>query len=483
MIDRLRVWMREEAERAAERKAARKPDPPHVTVPESLCRATELASWMAYFALVYFLLLYTFDIARDRAGSLHLTQVGTWTGDIQVFFPYIVGFIVVAVGIPYVAKIAIPTFTRLDWREAPTEKAWSLFIAVAVSLVVIAGTFTVQGDTILERDRAGVVAVQQTEQEAAVLGARIADVQHALDEMTRSESVYIRTAASMSPEAYDAFVEQRRGDWQYDRLVSYRATSVEAARLRQQMSELRAQQARQTVAAQVQGRVTTASNGWIGATLGWLEGARAMLLSFVMDIVCLIMPLIALRLRLKRNQQLAMGDQSGWADEAHRIEDLRADEPVAAQPMKPPREVVRDAETGEELIKVQPKPHWRKRKGKPQRVEPEALPDEAGVAHDGGGRVGSHVAEVGSTVAMPPSVASIISDDEAERDAEENPADHAADQEQGAEAEIVNQPDLPELTPEEELALAQAEEQAAPEHIALPNGEGVIVDANKVAAE
>jgi hypothetical protein len=357
------------------------PDPPGVTVPAGLVRATEAASWMAYFALVYFLFLYTLDIARDRAGALHLTHFGSWVGDVQFWFPYVIGFAVVAVGIPYVAKIAIPTFTRLSWREAPTEKAWALIIAVCVSFVIIAGTFTVQGDTLLERDRESAVAVDQVAQEAAVLAARIADVQHAMDERTRSESVYVRTAASMSPEAYDRFVESRRGDWQYDRLRSYRAVSEEMVSLKADMAALREQQARATVASSVQGRVATESTGWIALTLGWLEGARAMLLSFVMDIVCLIMPLISLRLKLKRQEQMATF-RSEAMPEDHMIPDLRAEAPIASEPMERPREVVRDAETGEELVKVRPREYWRKRgKGKPQQVkiEPENTADEPGV--------------------------------------------------------------------------------------------------------
>jgi hypothetical protein len=56
--------------------------------------------------------------------------------------------------------------------------------------------------------------------------------------------------------------------------------------------------------------------------------------------------------------------------------------------MKPAREVVTDSETGEELIRITPKPHWRKQKGKKQRVEtnPDIPPDETGVSQDGGNR-------------------------------------------------------------------------------------------------
>lgn len=369
-------------------------DPPGVTVPAWLVRATKFASWVATFALIYFLWLYTLDVARDRAEALHLTRAGSWAGELFFWFPHIVGFAVVAFGIPYVAKIAIPTFVSLNWRDNFTAKIWSLFIAIAVSLVVISGTFAVQGHTIMERDRDAAVAVEGVQQEAAVLASRIADKRQELDDMVNNASVYIRTAASMSPEAYDAFVEQRRDDWQYDRLLSYRATSVDAQRLRNEIAALRDQQARQTAVASVTREVVTEQTGWISQTLGWLEGVRAILLSFVMDIVALIMPLIALRLEQARNRQLGLvnsPETSGWAPEGLRIEDLRAQEPIERNTVKMETQVrATNAETGEEEVLVKPRPYWRKAKrGKPTPVEvtPEIPPDETGVRTDGGNRI------------------------------------------------------------------------------------------------
>lgn len=386
MIDKARDWWRAAVSRGT---SPREYDPPGVTIPLSLVRSAQFASWMAYFCLVYFLWLYTLDIARDRAGAMHLTHVGGWVGDLRFWFPYIVGFAVVAIGIPYVAKIAIPVFMSLRWRPDGWAKAWALFIALAVSCVVIAGTFTVQGDTLLERDRESAVAVDTVAQEAAVLQARIDDVQHRLDEMTGSASQYIRTAASMSPEAYDRFVEARRDDWQYERLRSYRATAEEAERLRGEIAALRAQQAAQRVASSVAARVTTERTSWIADTLAWLEGARAMLLSLVMDIVCLIMPWIAMRLEQARSRQLATAGVGPVTDEAHLIEDLRDDEAPTPQPMDPPREVIRDAETGEELIRVniKKKSYLRRKKGRPQPMETTAgvQEDERGVAKPGTG--------------------------------------------------------------------------------------------------
>ncbi len=462
-------------------------DPPGVTVPLSLVRSANLASWMAYWALVYFLLLYTFDIARDRAGTMHFTHVGFWTGDVQVYAPYLFGFVIVAVGIPYVAKIAIPTFMSLDWRMNFWPKMWALFIATAVSLVVIAGTFTVQGDTLLERDRESAVAVDTVAQEAAVLTARIADVQHAMDERTRSESTYVRTAASMSPEAYDRFVEARRGDWQYERLRSYRSVAEEMERLNAQMSELRAQQARQTVTSAVASRVTTADTSWIAATLGWLEGARAILLSLVMDIVCLIMPWIALRLQQARNRQLATSAEASPASEAVMIEDLREEAPVAAEPMRPAKRRARDGETGDPLTFVEG--HWR-RTTEPKRAKPRMRKDKdgveveapAGVIRLNGDEIGLAAAAAG--VVMAPSVAEALPQDQESVEERQPESDRNEDRE-NERIDAAHEADSTTVTLDEETlnAIAALNADTAPVEEApvadaahtLANGEGIIV--------
>lgn len=482
-------------------RAPVEPDPPGVTVPAWLVRAAKFASWVAMFTLVYFLWLYTLDIARDRAGALHLTQAGGWVGELFFYFPYIFGFALVAFGVPYVAKIALPTFMSLRWSETPWAKGWSLFIAVAVSLVVIAGTFTVQGDTLMERDRESAVAVEGVQQEAAVLEARIADKRRELDDMVNNASVYVRTAASMSPEAYDVFVAERRDDWQYDRLRSYRATSVDAQRLRGEIAALRDQQARQTAVASVQAEVVTERTEWVAGLLGWLEGARALLLSFVMDIVALLMPWIALRLEQARNVQLGMsGDvRSGWADDAHQIPDLRAEEPIAAGTYQ--REtVLQDADTKETIIDkdgdlaVIVREHTRKVKKNGQPVKmafaPPPPPDEGGVLHDGGGRAGSVAASVALDAVQhqpQPDADHQEAGSLSEADDQEPVHTDLSDSELAAYAETLaaDAPIVDLDAPEQNADSAEPDQQS--EHVALPNSEGVLIadetDPSKVAAE
>lgn len=376
-------------------------DPPGVTVPAWLVRATKFASWVATFALIYFLWLYTLDVARDRAEALHLTRAGSWVGDLYFWFPHILGFAVVAFGIPYVAKIAIPTFVSLSWKDNFTAKVWSLIIAVAVSLVVISGTFAVQGHTIMERDRDAAVAVERVQNSRAAIEAQIAAIDADLETAMNNRNAYLAQAASVgaiggAAEWERSYVEQARASGDPRLPMLERATgaarAAEAAVARREA--LRAQLAQAPAVASVTREVVTEQTGWISQTLGWLEGVRAILLSFVMDIVALIMPLIALRLEQARNRQLGLvnsPETSGWAPEGLRIEDLRAQDPIPKNTVQMETQVrATNAETGEEEVLVKPRPYWRKAKrGKPTPVEvtPEVPPDETGVRQDGGNRI------------------------------------------------------------------------------------------------
>lgn len=416
------MW-REHKERGQEKAT----EPPGVTIPASLVRSAHLASWMAYFALVYFLWLYTLDIARDRAAALHITHAGAWIGELQFYFPYIIGFAIVAIGIPYVAKIAIPTFMSLRWRGNFWPKLWALFIAAAVSLVVIAGTFTVQGDTLLERDREGAVAVAQVDQANATLAGQITAKEAELRSMMENSNAYLAQAASVGAVEWQrSYIDQTAAnDPQRDRIVRALGAARAADTIRSELSALRARAASATTREAVSARVSDTSNGWIADTLGWLEGARAILLSLVMDIVCLIMPWIALRLEQARNAQMGL-----YTDAIRSRWDLIEDRSTADKPGYMTPEQVQEAtapmdanykgdviydEKGNELryvaghvrrkdskwIPGHYRPTGRRQK---QEIEVEVggqkfttsgIEEEIGVEHDGGGRVGSVAAVAG----------------------------------------------------------------------------------------
>lgn len=444
--------------------APREPDPPGVTISQRQVDAAHFASNVAMCVLVYFLWIYTLSIAKDRAEALHLTQAGSWHGDLQFWFPYIIGFAGIAYGIPYVAKNSIPTFMALDWKTGFWPKLWSLGIALFVSAVIVAGTFTVQGDAILEKDRDSAVKVAQVEQSSAVLAGRIASKESELRSMMENRNAYLAQAASVGAIEWQAsYIDKTdRGDPQRDRIVRALGAARAADNVRAELASLRERAATQTTTQAVAGRVSTASTSWIASALGWVEGVRAILLSLVMDVVCLMMPWIARHLELRRNAQLANANPQPMSD-AYQIADHSAEAPLAVDPAGPRMNKVVDATTGEELVHV--KGHMRvKRPKKNGRTEatlettPPAMP----------------VFDTPATFGSDPRVARAAANEADERSGEvqavvemgdEQPADRSRDQssihsDMGGAAAPAELRDLPERE-------AMAADQQAPESEAL----------------
>jgi hypothetical protein len=149
----------------------------------------------------------------------------------------------------------------------------------------------------------------------------------------------------------------------------------------------------QTTAA-VSSEVVTARTQTLNSVMDFLNTFWVLLLAIVMDFACLFMPWIAMRLEQKRNRQLGLVNSveaSGWAPEGLRIEDLRAQEPIAKNTVQMETQVrATNNETGEEEILIKPKPYWRKAKrgqSTPVMVTPDIPDDETGVTIDGGNRI------------------------------------------------------------------------------------------------
>lgn len=470
-------------------KEPKQADPPGV-IPESLVKSAKLAAWIAFAVLVYFLWLYTLDIAKDRAAPLYISHAGQWIGEIKFWFPYIVGFAGIAVGIPYVAKIAIPVFMSMTWRENLWPKAWSLFIAIAVSLVVIAGTFTVQGETIIESGRESAVAVAQAGQERAGLEASIVGAEAELKTMMDNRNAYLAQAASVGAAEWErSYVQQARRE--KDARLPQIERALGAARAadakREEIKALRQQLARSTTTEALVERVETPRNAWIGATLDWLEGARAMLLALVMDIVCLLMPWIALRLEQARARQLAMvrgetfvmGDgRPAWADESHMIRDHRAEAKAEPAPMDAAYQgdVIYDGNTGDEMSWVEGyvnkrqkwvPGHYRKT-GKKKPV----VVDDVGVVLESDSRAARSEAMAAEVIEEPERSESEVEakPSEVTSDVAEAPAEEGA-----APSDLYAQLGLTEAAPYE--VVDYGVEYGPPKPEKLPNGEGVMIAA------
>jgi hypothetical protein len=87
-------------------------------------------------------------------------------------------------------------------------KAWLLVLTVAGSLVIIAGSVTVQTETRFERNRDGVVAMESREAGVAALKAKLAAVEADLDEMTGGGNRLTAQAARAGKDGWEAAVAE-----------------------------------------------------------------------------------------------------------------------------------------------------------------------------------------------------------------------------------------------------------------------------------
>jgi hypothetical protein len=371
-------------------------DPPGVTVSAELVRGAKFASWVAYIALMYFLWERVLDVSEAQHSTLEISHFGVWSNlNLALFFPLVIGYIFVVIGVPYVAKIAIPILVSLTWHENFWPKFMALVQTILVSVVLITGTATVGSNAIIESERSAAVAVEEVQQNRVGIQSQIDRKERELQALINHRNTYFAIAASVSPEAYQAnYIDARRGDPNIDRLRSALGASQDAARLREEIGNLEAERDAMQTTAAVSSEVVTARTQTLNGVMDFLNTFWVLLLAVVMDFACLFMPWIAMRLEQKRNRQLGLVNSveaSGWAPEGLRIEDLRAQEPIAKNTVQMETQVrATNNETGEEEILIKPKPYWRKAKrGQPTpvMVTPDIPDDETGVTIDGGNRI------------------------------------------------------------------------------------------------
>lgn len=394
-------------------KRTPKPPPeadPAGVIPKWLIWQAKALAWLAMASLVYFMWLFSLDAARDTAQALHLTRAGTWSGDVQFWFPTIFGFLLIAIGVPWLGKIVIPAFVSLRWKEPHQgwPKAWLLVLTITGSAVIIMGSVTVQTETRFERNRDGVVVEQQGEAERTAIGARLSLAKEELarisaDNLTTYQAQAARDGAAAWARRIEIARTQKDANarTQLPSIERAMASAERADQLRADIERLTVEQATAAPAAATAARVSRgAADDAMGGFVDWLASVRAIALAVLMDIVCLLMPWIAMRLEQARQRQLAaikgeaFVQSDGTIDESHMIRDMRAQDAVEPQPMEPSRDEdsqlheVIDGETGERLIRVREKKvrdYWRKsgkKKGERGLVGPVVEPDEPGMVSD-----------------------------------------------------------------------------------------------------
>ncbi len=394
---RASVWMRERKERAEEKKATAAAMANehghgrffllHVPAMATICAA--VVEW--YWAIL-FCIESTGHIDwnyRTLTGS-DVAPASTWNFGFETHWPIFLGLVCATIPIVMLSMVWLPVQFAMRgsgmWRRGTV-------IAVGVLaniLVIVSGTVVMNGNR-QEQVREAVVVEQTAQQGRAAIDARLAFEQEQLRLALTNENAYLNQAASVGASEWErSYVAQARAT--NDPRLPQLERALGAARA---ADERRANIERLTIE-----RATAAPEAASAANVEDTVGAELNTFAQIVEVwrppfvavICCLIGIFGAWWVLALMQGLNPRDvlRSGWADEGHRIEDMRSQPSVVPEPMQAPREAIYDAETGEELTHV--RSTWRKkpkRKGKPERVEttPDIPPDETGVTIDGGNRI------------------------------------------------------------------------------------------------
>lgn len=369
----------------AMRSSPRPPDPPNVTVPLWLVRGAMLSKWVAASIAAFFLFCFCAGTTGDQTSSLHFTHVGTWVGDVQWFIPLMFGFGLISIGIPLLAQNVVSVFVALSWRGQFWPKLWALLLMLGVSLAMILTSFSVMSGVIIEHGRPAAVAVEEVQQRRGALTANVDAIQRDIDDIAvpaAERPTYQMQACRAGATAWAGRIAtaQTQRDYQEPAIARALDDARRCDTLRDQRRGAMGAVAASGTIASVMATPASDDTVQIAAVMGTIKLLWPLIASVLNDFICLVVGWLGYHLQLKRNRQLAEANAALPPDD-HMIRDMRDEAPRSPEPMTPAREVVRDGETGEELIKIKPKEYWRKRKGQKQAVEtgPIELPDEVGV--------------------------------------------------------------------------------------------------------
>lgn len=492
---RFGAWNRERRERAAEKRASALQSEHghgrffllHVPATATICAA--IVEW--YWALLFCIeATGHIDWNYETAFGSQTSAQALWNFAFSAHWPVLAGLVCATVPIVMLSMVWLPVQFAMRgtgrWRRGTV-----ILVGILANVLVIVSGTVVMNYNRQEQVREALVVQETAAANRGAIQAQIDAVSADLARLTdrRINNEYAATAANVGAEAYRAQYmseealrrspEQRR-----DIIVRALGAAERADALRAERTALFQQLAQAPTEAAVAANVEDTVGRELNAFAQYVEVWRPPFVALICTLIGIFGAWWVLALMQGLNPRDVL--RSGWADEAHRIEDLREQEAVTPQPMDKPREAVFDAETGEELVPV--KATWRrkpKRKGKAEQVEiaPEIPPDETGVAHDGGGRMASeprHVPDLPSP-----------EDDAANREPDAQ-AEQAQETEQGEavqshDGDAVDVHSEITLSDEETLALealdSEGEEDQQSEEIALPEGEGVMLQSEEPERE
>lgn len=414
---KFKSWSNWRKERKAEKQAAKQAamvQDPHghsrfwlLSVPAIATVCAAVTEW--YWA-VLFCIEATGQIGMDWSTSLgsDTPAQGAWhfLFDIQSMW-VLIGLILATMPIVMLSMIWLPV--QFAMRGAGMWRRGTLIVVgvLANILVIVSGTVVMNYNR-QDQVREAVVTEQSAQQGRAAIDARLAFEQEQLRLALNNSNPYLNQAANVGAAEWErSYVAQARAtnDPRLPMLERALGAARAADQRRANIERLTIERAQAAPAAATAANVEDNVGRELNTFAQYVEVWRPPFVALICTLIGIFGAWWVLAMLERLNPRDVL--RSGWADESHRIPDMRDEEAIVPQPMEPHREVATDAETGEELVKVKPREYWRRRgarKGKATKVEvqPEPQPDEQGVQYDGGGRMGSVAGAVEAAVGTHP---------------------------------------------------------------------------------
>ena len=462
------VWKRERAERKAERQAQAYSEHGHgrfflLTVPAV---ATILAAVTEWYWAILFCIEATgaIDWNYETAFGSEATAASVWNFAFSTHWPVFIGLICATIPIVMFSMVWLPV--QFAMRGTGRIRRGSIIVVglLANILVIVSGTVVMNYNR-QDQVRDAVVIEQTAAQGRAAIDARLAFEQEQLRLALANTNPYLNQAANVGAEEWErSYVAQARAsnDPRLPQLERALGAARAADARRANIERLTIERATAAPEAASAANVTDTVGAELNTFAQYVEVWRPPFIALICTLIGIFGTWWVIAMLEKMNPRDVL--RSGWADEGHRIEDLRSQPSVVAEPMEPMREKVYDADTGEEL--VQRRGTWArkpKRKGKPERIEttPDIPPDETGVRIDGGNRIA--VGADGRGGVMESEVA-VTEPRGAKDEATQEDAQNSAAQEEQEQNNTGVHPEPSEMS-EEDVILAYGETSAAIEAI------------------
>jgi len=418
MIEAIRLraaqMLRTHREKVAEKKAAKLAES-HIAASQLHGHTTRFfllhlpatATILAAFVEVYWAVLFCIE-ATGRVDSNLDYSAGTatatafsWDFAFAAHVPVLLGLMAATVPIIIYSMVWLPMQFAL--RGSGLWKRGTLIaVGLAANLLVIVSGTVVMNSNRQDHVREALVTEQRGDAGRAALVARRDAIQSRWATLTDSSNTTLQAQAARAGVAgWDAYIATARQQAQAGTISAARLALIERARgsavaaeaYQHQMDDMTGQIAAAAPAAATAAHVEDTTGAPLDQFAQQVSVWRPVFVAVICSAIGVLSSWWVLAMLEGMNPRDVL--RSGWADEAHRIEDKRNEPKEEVKPMVPPRQrrKVFNAETGEEEAWVEG--HYRKTGRKKKRADgsiaeemeftPPPLPDEqAATAADGG---------------------------------------------------------------------------------------------------